>query len=401
MRTRAVKRFSKAPGWLRCCGLASAVALAASGCTHPKGAAAPSMSIQMTGGSATIVGGGKTQTVTDQAGLGAGYRVTVAIGGLAVLHLDNGRTFELTQGEALITGMDRIQLARGSALAVLTAHGEIDTEGLTVSSESGTFRVDAGISTKVGVLAGRATLAVPGESLDVPAFGEAVASAGVLPSSPRPLAILNGGDVWDHRFLQDAIDLDARLANFGGGLDAQLGNATGQDFFRLVVPNALALAYVQPFLSQPRSDVLIGLVLASSATASSQADTQTTFDHIMGNWLAGESWGLLAMEYHVSAQDVFAGLLGAIRKVGISLTTPTPRIAPIPVATPTPKIVALPKKTTPAAAMTTAPAATPTPTPSPTALLNQVLDPITNLLTQVLTLLLPLPTQTVTPAPTP
>src|SRR5205085_1195059 len=76
--------------------------------------------------------------------------------------------------------------------------------------------------------------------------------------------ILAGGDVWDHRYLRDAIDLDARLDNFSGGLDAQLGNATGLEFFRLVTADPVTLAHVGPFLSQPRSDVLIALVLAAA-----------------------------------------------------------------------------------------------------------------------------------------
>jgi hypothetical protein len=365
------------------------------------------MTLRMTQGSATIAGGGRTQKVTGQAPIGIGYHVTVGPSSLAVLHLSNGRTFELAEGEASITGADRIQLARGAALGDLTAKGQIEAGGLTFSSASGTFRVTAGATAGVGagatagvgVFSGLVSMSVPGSALTVPAFREASAAAGVPPAAARPLQILAAGDVWDQRYLRDAIDLDARLANFSGGFDAQLGNATGLDFFRLVIADPVALARVGPFLSQPRSDVLIGLVLAAATTRPDPP--QVSFDRIMSLWLAGESWGVLAVEYHVPAQTVFDGLLAAIHKVGITLTSPTPGLGPIP-ATRQPAVnAAVP---TPKASPTTVPrvrtsprSGAPAPSPS-TGVLNQVLDPITTLLSQILGLLLPsTPTSTSTP----
>ncbi|TMK53839.1 MAG: hypothetical protein E6G66_00880 [Actinobacteria bacterium] len=351
----------------------------------------------MSQGSATISGAGNTWKVTGEAPIGVGYDITVDPGSLAVLHLGSGRTFELAQGETSVTGPDRIRLAKGAALGDLTSRGQIETDGVGVSSASGTFRVTvSGATTGVGVFSGLVTVSVPGSTLAVPAFREASTASGVLPAASKPLEILAGGDVWDHRYLRDAIDLDARLDNFSGGLDAQLGSATGLGFFRLVTADPVTLAHVGPFLSQPRSDVLIALVLA----ATSRSDPpEATFDKIMSLWLAGESWGLLAMEYHVAAQDVFAGLVAAIRKLGLTFTTPTPRFAPIP-GTTLPPVVALGPamraSQAPAAAGT--PGSAPAPTASPTAVLNQVLDPITTLLSQILGLLLPQPpTSTSTP----
>jgi hypothetical protein len=390
-----MKRPRGAPRWVQVCSTAAVLTLATTACTHARGSSPPSMTLQMSRGSATISGGGRTQKVTGEAAIGVGYHVTVDPNSLAVLRLGSGRTFELTEGEASITGVDRIQLAKGAALGDLTANGQIETGGLTVSSASGTFRVTSGAMAGVGVFSGLVSMSVPGAALSVPAFREAATASGVPATAPRPLEILAGGDVWDHRYLGDAIDLDARLASFGGGLDAQLGNATGRDFFRLVIADPMNLAHVEPYLSRPRSDVLVGLVLAA---ATSRPDPpQATFDQIMGLWLAGESWGLLAMEYHVPAQQVFAGLLAAIRKVGITVTNPTPGVVPIPVttrppavATGTPKSSATPAPLPPSA----------TPTPSSTGTLNQVLDPVTTLLNNILNLLLP-PSPTPTPGATP
>lgn len=357
------------------------------------------MTLRMSQGAATVSGAGSTRKVTGEAPIGVGYDVTVDPGSLAVLRLGSGRTFELAQGEASVTGPDRIRLANGAALGELTSRGEIETDGVGVSSASGTFRVTvSGATAGVGVFSGEVAVSVPGATLAVPAFREASTAAGVLPAAPRPLEILAGGDVWDHRYVEDAIDLDARLDNFRGGLDAQLGTATGLEFFRLVTVDPVTLAHVGPFLGQPRADVLIALVLAAATSRSDPS--QAAFDRIMSLWLAGESWGLLAMEEHVAAQDVFAGLLAAIRKLGITLTTPTPGLAPFPGTTRPPVSASGP---TPRASQAPRTGRTPgsatAPTPSPTPVLNQVLDPITTLLSEILGLLLPQPpTSTATPS---
>ena len=399
--TPALPRSS--PGWVRAGWVATLMALVASGCSgHPKGSdSGPSMSVEVTSGSATVTGGGSTRTVTGQTGLGLGYKVTLGPGGSAIVRLASGRTFELMGGGVLITGKDRLQLAGGSALGTLTAPGELDTGGLTVTSRSGTFRVEAGASPRVGVYAGSATMGVPGGTLAIPAFRQGMAAAGRLPPAPRPLQLTGGGDAWDHRFLQDAIDLDARLANFGGGLDAQLGGASGVAFFQLVIPDTTQVGYVAPYSDLPRSDVLIGFVLASSAAAASHADLQATFSRVMALWQAGESWGILAREYNVSADAVVTGLLAAIRRVGISVATPNPSIARAPATGPVARATPVP---TPAPAPTIVASAPPSgslaPEPSPTPLLNQLLDPVTQLLGQILSLLAPRPvTQTVTPGP--
>ena len=139
--TPALPRSS--PGWVRAGWVATLMALVASGCSgHPKGSdSGPSMSVEVTSGSATVTGGGSTRTVTGQTGLGLGYKVTLGPGGSAIVRLASGRTFELMGGGVLITGKDRLQLAGGSALGTLTAPGELDTGGLTVTSRGGTFRV--------------------------------------------------------------------------------------------------------------------------------------------------------------------------------------------------------------------------------------------------------------------
>ncbi|GAC1366609.1 MAG: hypothetical protein NVSMB32_11110 [Actinomycetota bacterium] len=384
------------PGITRALAAAVLTAMVASACAgHSSGTASGSaITLDVLSGSAAVVGGGATRTVTSHAAVNVGDRISPDSAALAVLHLGPGKTFELMAGETLITAQDRLQVVRGSALGILTSHGEIDAEGLTVTSDAATMRVDAGAASRLAVYGGSATIATPGGSLVVPAYREALAQSGLLERSVKPLALTKGGDTWDHRYLQDAIDLDERLNSFGGGLDAQLGNASGLAFFQLVIPDYAQVAYVAPFFAKPRSEVLIGYVIARHAASALHRDSSTTFNQVMELRAAGETWGILAKEFGVSADDVFAGLLDAIHRVGITATTPTPQF--FPALTPVLPPPAPAAAGAPQAAPRPTPAITPTPAPSPE-LVPTLLAPVTQLLNGVLGLLFPQPTQTVTP----
>ena len=372
-------------------GVVLLVALTGSACGFGhSGSSGPSMSLQVLSGTARVTGGASPATVTGRANVSLGDHVTLGSGGLAILHLRPGVTFQMEAGEVLITAPDRLQLVQGNVLAQLSRPGAIDASGMRVASGAGVFRVDGGPSPRVGVYSGSATLRVPDASLRVTAYEQAVDTLGALPRSPSPLQILGGDDVWDHQYLQSAIDLNTRLANFGNGLDAQLGNASGLAFFRIVIPSGADVSYVVPYLNKPRSDVLIGWVIASDAAAREHADPGQTFRAVMSLWEAGESWGLLAMQLGVSADEVFAGLLNAVREVGISVSSPVPHIPPLPESTPEPPVEPTPVRSPFVQALPLVPPS-PSPSPSPTPLLNGVLDPITALLNEVTQLLLPSP----------
>lgn len=385
-----------ASGRMRITAAVVLLAWAAAACSSRPSAPAASSAIklEMSTGSATVVGGGATINVSGDATVAVGYRISVEPKGLAVLHLGAGRTFELAGGEFLITGADRLQLVQGDVLGQLTSHAEVDGDGLTVTSDSGTFRVDAGAGSRLAVYDGSATMAIPGGSLNVPAFRQVSYTTGSLPQSPSPLEYAGSGDEWDHRYLQDALDLDSRLGSFGPGLDAQLGNASGATFFRIVIPDTAQVAYMAPFYSEPRSDVLIGYVIASRAAAAKGADVANTFATVMSLWKGGESWGVIAKELQVSADDIFAGLEDAIHRAGITAANPTPRFLPAPSPSPT---VTTPSKPTQGPTVVPSPSVAPAPTPSPSGLLPTVLAPVTQILNGLLGLLFPQPTQTVTP----
>lgn len=354
--------------------------------------AGPTMALEVSSGTATVTGGASPVTVTGRAKLGLGDRVVLTAGGLATLYLRPGVTFQMEGGEVLITAPDRLQLVRGNALAQLTGHGVIEASGLSVSSGDGVFRVDGGPSPRVGVYSGSATMRAPGATLQLTAYEQAVDEMGTLPRSASPLQILGTDDVWDQQYLQSAIDLNNRLVNFSSGLDAQLGNASGLAFFRIVIPSETDVSYVVPYLDKSRSDVLIGWVIASDAAAREHADLGQTFTAVMSLWEAGESWGLLAMQLGVTADQVFAGLLNAVREVGISVTSPVPDIPVLPGARSAPLVEPIPAKSPPTQALPPVSASlSPPPSPSPTSLLSGIVNPVTALLNEVTNLLLPSP----------
>jgi hypothetical protein len=388
------RRRKGRPRVIRALAAGLSIAFVLSGCSTSHGSTPAAMSLQMTSGSATVAGGGSTRQVSSQAGLGVGYRITVAPGGLAVIHLGPGLTYQIAPGEALITSPSTVQLVSGDVLGQFSAPGEIDSPGITVQSRSGTFRVDAQPE-RVGVYSGSVTVSEPGASLAVPAYREAVVQNGALPAAPVALQLTQNGDVWDHQFLQPALDLDSQLASFGNGLDAQLGTASGAAFFRSVVPSALDVSYIAPFFPEPRSDVLTGWVIAANAAMATNANLPVTFFTIMELWVQGETWGVIAMEYNVSASAVFAGLQDAIDKLKISLQSPTPQFEAVPAPVASTPVT----RSTPAPSTYRIPIVTPIPTPSATlpSLLGGLLNPITSLLGQVLNLLLPAPS----PSPSP
>lgn len=385
------------PGWIRGCSGAALLGLLLTSCSvGSTGPTSAAMTLSVTQGTAAVSGAGSTHRVSGDSTVGVGDQITVPAGGLAVLHLGPGLTFQIEPGVVDITSPNTVQVVSGAALGQLTSHGEIDSPGVTTESNLGVFRV-ATQPAFVGVYSGTATVSVPAGSINVPAFRQVDIVNGALPASPTGLRLSQNGDPWDQQFLQPALRLDAQLASFGNGLDAQLGSATGAAFFRTVVPDAGDLAYLTPFFPEPRSDVLIGWVIATGASEESGISLPTLFYVSMALWEQGESWGTIAMEFGVSAADVFAGLQDAITSASISLQNPTPILVTVPLATPAPTPR---RKPTPQA--TTQPSVTQNPTQAPApSVLGSLLAPVNSLLGQILNLLLPSSPPAPTPSPTP
>lgn len=317
---RAVSVRAPSPKWARVGSVLIITALAAAGCSF--GRDSRPMQLKVLEGSATVVRGSESESVKSESAVRAGDRILLSRGGLAELRLAAGRSFELTGRlgtEVRVSSPSALKLERGSVLAQLSSPATVDTEGLSATSSKSAFRIDHGLSTRVASYQGRVSLTSPGRSLDLPRLRQVVVAAGELPGRERPIRI-NKADRWDRRYLQSAIDLDSRLANFAQGLEAQLGRSSGPTLFSAVIPSAGDLSFLTAYSSQRRSDIVIGLVIASQAATNNGGSVSSVgdvFAPVFSLWSDGASWGLIAFEYGVGEQKLFAGLLEAVRNAGL------------------------------------------------------------------------------------
>lgn len=302
------------PPFRRVICLAAVLGLIAGACTLGRGDSRP-MQLRVLKGSATIHRGGETEAVKSEAGIQAGDRVVLSRSGIAQLNLAEGREFELISADVRVASETQLDLRKGSVLAALVGPGAVEVDGVRATTDRSTFRVDRAISMRTGVYTGSVEVRLGSERLRIPRLRQAVIAGGEIPGTEKPLRI-DPQDRWDRRFLQAALDLDLRLANFGRGLEAQLGPGSGLDFFNRVLPVG-DLGFLSPFLGNRRSDVLIGLAIAAEASGGSLRRTSRTFDRAFTLWNDGASWGLIAFELEVTQQSLFGRLLDALRRSGI------------------------------------------------------------------------------------
>lgn len=302
----------------RTIALAAVILLVASACQRGGDTAAP-MTLTLLDGAASVVRDGEPVDVSK------GEEVPIEVDdlvlmsdGVAQLQLETGRSFELEDAEVLVTGTSSLDLRKGALLAELSRAARIASDTFASFSDKGTFRIDKGVSTRVGIYDGQVTLNDDGAELAVPRFRQVVVVGGILPKAVDPLMI-DGSDRWDRRFLQEALELDTRLTNFGRGLEAQLGNLAGLDFFRRVAPPGLDVGFLSSFLDQRRSDILIGVMVAFDSGGLTGMSER--FQSALDLWSRGASWGLIAIEFGASGNGLFSLLLDAIGRVGIQVVT--------------------------------------------------------------------------------
>lgn len=314
--------------WVRLASPALAFVLVAGACNGDAEAGRP-MRLEVLEGEATLIRDGRQEVIRSHSAVGVGDTIVLRKG-LAELRLARGRIFELSNAEVSITGSAGLRLVRGDLLADVTAPARVDAESVEVLARKGAFRINRALATRVGAYEGKVDLRADADELSVPRYRQAIVAGGVLPTVARPLRI-SAADRWDRRYLQDALDLDARLSNFGRGLEAQLGSASGLPFFQAVAPTGLDVAFVAPFLGGRRSDVLIALMLALEAKRG--ATLEGRFTRMFELWRDGASWGLVAREFGVEQPNLFTRLLDAIARAGIVFTGgrgPALRRAPSP-----------------------------------------------------------------------
>lgn len=356
-------------------GYAVCSALLAGACSSSGGRApAKPMRLQVIEGTASITDDSGTRRVEKTGSVAVRDRILLSDGGIAELTLAGGVALELSGARVTVDSGRKVTLVRGKVLVMAGGPVAVEAEPVTVRADGGIFRVDRTLSTRVAVYEDDARIDGPGAVLPIPTYHESVVAAGVVPASTDPLKI-DPSDRWDVRYLKDAIDVDARLANLSRGLEAQLGSGTGLDFYRRVLPEGFQVSLLAPMSGDRKTDVLIGALIAHQA-AGKGADRAKVVADVFSMWREGASWGLVAHRFGVAQSVLFSLLLDSVNRAnlvdqgrGPALATPRR-----PTPTPSPATRARPTPNQPS------PRPSPAPSPSPN---PDVLAPVTNLLDQV------------------
>ena len=298
-------------------GIVAVVVMIMGGCSLGRDRAAP-MQLEVIEGTAQLIRDGKTSRVRKVVTVEVGDRIRLPVGAIAELRLAAGRDFEIAAADVTIRSRSSLQLDRGNVLADLTSPARITTDGVSASASNSAFRIDRSLSTRLAVYRSATGVAATSDSdsLNVPALRQTIVAGGILDVA-RPLR-LTSTDRWDRRYLQEVIDLDARLINFGRGLEAQLGDLSGMAFFQQVAVGGSDVAFLGSYAGHRRADILIGLVIAAEAKKL-EGTVPEKFASIFSLWEEEATWGLIAYEFGAEAAGVFARLLEAIDRAGIRI----------------------------------------------------------------------------------
>lgn len=318
-----------------CLPVLLAIVLATGACSSLPGVGARSdeSSVQVGPGVGTVrlVQGSETKVLSGPHPLFPGDQVQAADDGLARLTGPSG-TLEFWGGSLQMISASRFRLNSGHVLVRGRSPMRIDTRLLRISAFEGVFRVDRGLATRIGSYSGDPVkVRSRSGALEVQPYRQVVTVQGVLPKVVQPLRF-SAADRWDRRLLSDAIDLDTRVSNFAQGLEAQLGKSEGVDFFSRVAPGGIAVESLRPFSGSRRSDLLIGLAMAAEAKKLGELGPEDRFTQIFELWNQGATWGLLAQEFGVGLDLLFAQLTQAIERAQIQLIGPGPGLSKPPAA---------------------------------------------------------------------
>ena len=233
-----------------------------------------------------------------------------ADGGETVLRFRNGAV-RLAAGSTAVVTRDGIELSEGDAL-IDGVGGLAATLADTTVVGDGTFRVSSGLSSRVAVYSGTATVSRPSQSRDVPALRELDLSAFRLAATADPLQY-HGADAWDQELLGEAIAFDGEAARLTGGIDIEIGRAPLKPRFY----SRFAGDEVVRFLDEaatvrrrgafgPPSDVLLTIFVSRAAAGSLGRSVQ----HVAALRDAGAKWGLITLDLKVASDQVVAAFDG-------------------------------------------------------------------------------------------
>lgn len=298
--------------------LSLAVALA--GCRGPS---SPPLAGRLTvEGQAEILHPGEDRReVAGSRNLAAGDRVRVRQG-TAVIQLRDDRRFELREGSDLellpreATKDIMPTLVAGDLLIVSNAQPLVvsaNGAGVTVQGDT---RVSRGVALLVATYKGSAELSANGSTITVPALRQAsLPPTGTFPKNASPLEF-SSTDIWDQRYLSDAMDLSNQLKGRSDGFTSQLGPNEGRsvNYFRELFPRlATEPAFTAPLINPVRApgDTLVGAAIVLEGTRGTFAERWAAVFTFRDQ---GAEWGLVAMDQGVARVPLLTAIDAAISR---------------------------------------------------------------------------------------
>lgn len=284
-----------------------------------------------------------------------------------------------------------VTLRRGAA--VLDGNDLVVAVGDAVVEGVGAFRVDAGVTPRVGLYRGTVEVRRPGEGYRLEPYRQISLTSRRFDGLDDPLAY-DAGDAADQRYLAKAISFDAEVARYSARLAELYGQALQPPSFYA------AFAEVDPgevgVLTQaapstdaagnvgPPAEALIGLFVARTLAQAQGLDPQEAASRVAGLRQEGARWGLIAAALDLGdiafGATVDQAVAAAVDVVAVAEPAPAPAApAPAP-AGPDDGAPDTPTSTPP----TTPPPADP---PSDPPGEPGLLDPVTELLGEVLDIL--------------
>ena len=338
--------------------LAVFTALAGAACTDD-GVGAGEAAISIEEGARVLVAerGDDLRLADGRRTLHLGAQVKV-LAGSASIALENGGRLEVREGSEVAIGSPVSLVAED----LLVTSGNVPLKVAAAGSQftvDGVARLSRDLAVSAATYRGSVTLSSAARSLTVPALREAaVASLGVLPTSPRPLDY-DQTDPWDRRFLGQAIELgdqlEAKSTGFTESLDPGEGRTAG--FYRVLLPALEAEREFNEDLLAPGLRPGEALVGATIALHSRQGSFAERWNAVFAFRSEGARWGLVALDQQVNDTS------GLVQSVDAAIGRQSFAFAPVRVPTPPPPTVA--PVTPPAPATTPAEPATLPRSPQP------------------------------------
>lgn len=234
---------------------------------------------------------------------------------------------ELASGGTVVLDADRFDLERGSLL-LETTRTRAAGLGAVAAEGEGTWRLDADVAPRVGVYRGGVGVTVrngngqPATPVAVAAYEQLDIVRGLPASRPLPLRYLPS-DVWDARFLEDAIAVDRQVADLRRSLAAAYGTAPRPlafytAFSAVEGPVVAVLGDLAPQQGGaalgPPADVLIAVVVVQLLVDRAGLEPADAAGEVVGLRRDGATWGLVLLRRDLGPDDLREGVDVALRR---------------------------------------------------------------------------------------